>query len=79
MAFLTDLATSMTKEKVKVVIFSGNDDALLAHRGSEGLSYNITMMLFIDIYESSGYPKHDIWRCSRILAQTIDTMEGPEW
>lgn len=36
MAFLTELATNATKHNVSVVIFSGNDDSLVAHRGSEG-------------------------------------------
>jgi carboxypeptidase D len=37
MAFLTELATNATMHNVPIVIYSGNDDALVAHRGSEGL------------------------------------------
>jgi carboxypeptidase D len=36
MAFLTDLATNATMNNVSIIIYSGNDDALVAHRGSEG-------------------------------------------
>lgn len=36
MAFLTDLATNATEHGVHVVIYSGNDDSLVPHRGSEG-------------------------------------------
>ena len=39
MAFLDDLATNATLKDVSVVIYSGNDDSLVSHRGSEGLSY----------------------------------------
>ncbi|OJA08691.1 hypothetical protein AZE42_01195 [Rhizopogon vesiculosus] len=36
MAFLTDLATNATAKNVSVVVFSGNDDSLLPHLGSQG-------------------------------------------
>ncbi|KAF8892138.1 Alpha/Beta hydrolase protein [Infundibulicybe gibba] len=36
MVFLTDLATNATAHNVGVVLFSGNDDSLIAHRGTEG-------------------------------------------
>ncbi|TFK46518.1 alpha/beta-hydrolase [Heliocybe sulcata] len=42
MAFLTDLATNATERNVSVVIFSGNDDSLVAHRGSEVVIQNTT-------------------------------------
>ena len=35
MAFLTELATNMTAHGVKVIFYSGNDDSLIAHRGTE--------------------------------------------
>ena len=35
-AFLDDLAANATKNNVGVVIYSGNDDTLVSHRGSEG-------------------------------------------
>ncbi|KAJ7574418.1 Alpha/Beta hydrolase protein [Mycena floridula] len=38
MVFLTDLATNATAKNVGVVIYSGNDDTLIAHRGSEGFT-----------------------------------------
>jgi carboxypeptidase D len=37
MAFLTELATNATKHNIPIVIYSGNDDAIVPHRGSEGL------------------------------------------
>ena len=36
MAFLSDLATNMTHHGVSIVLYSGNDDSLIAHRGTEG-------------------------------------------
>lgn len=36
MAFLTELATNATQRKVGILIYSGNDDTLVPHRGSEG-------------------------------------------
>ena len=35
-AFLDELAMNATKNNVGVVIYSGNDDTLVSHRGSEG-------------------------------------------
>ncbi|KAJ3553097.1 hypothetical protein NM688_g3802 [Phlebia brevispora] len=42
MAFLTDLATNATRENIAIVIFSGNDDSLVTHRGSEVVIQNTT-------------------------------------
>ncbi|OAX36451.1 alpha/beta-hydrolase [Rhizopogon vinicolor AM-OR11-026] len=42
MAFLTDLATNATAKNVSVVIFSGNDDSLLPHLGSQITIQNTT-------------------------------------
>lgn len=39
MAFLTELATNATERDVHVIIYSGNDDSILSHRGSEGQYY----------------------------------------
>ena len=36
MAFLTELATNATAQGVHVIIYSGNDDSLVSHFGSEG-------------------------------------------
>lgn len=36
MAFLTDLATNATAHDMTIIIFSGNDDSLIPHLGSEG-------------------------------------------
>ncbi|KAG8220809.1 Alpha/Beta hydrolase protein [Butyriboletus roseoflavus] len=36
MAFLTDLATNATAHNMTVIIFSGNDDSLIPHLGSQG-------------------------------------------
>lgn len=35
MAFLTDLATNATAHGMKIVIYSGNDDSLVPHFGSQ--------------------------------------------
>jgi len=42
MAFLDDLATNATNRGVAIVIYSGNDDSLVAHRGSEVVIQNTT-------------------------------------
>lgn len=40
MAFLDELAANATKNNVSVIIYSGNDDSLVPHRGSEGVCIN---------------------------------------
>jgi len=35
MAFLTDLATNITAHDMAVIIYSGNDDSLVPHFGSQ--------------------------------------------
>ncbi|KAJ8469599.1 hypothetical protein ONZ45_g16841 [Pleurotus djamor] len=42
MVFLTDLATNATAHNVSVILYSGNDDALIAHRGTEITIQNTT-------------------------------------
>ncbi|KAF5377778.1 hypothetical protein D9757_008056 [Collybiopsis confluens] len=42
MVFLTELATNATKKNVGIVLFSGNDDSLVAHRGTEVVIQNTT-------------------------------------
>ncbi|KAF7309994.1 Carboxypeptidase [Mycena indigotica] len=42
MNFLTEFATNATKHKVSVILYSGNDDALIAHRGTEVTIQNTT-------------------------------------
>ncbi|KAH9951151.1 alpha/beta-hydrolase [Amylocystis lapponica] len=42
MAFLTDLASNATARNVSIVIYSGNDDTLVSHRGSEVVIQNTT-------------------------------------
>jgi hypothetical protein len=37
MTFLTELATNASAKGVGMVFYSGNDDALVAHRGTEGM------------------------------------------
>ena len=44
MAFLTELATNATERGVHVIIYSGNDDSLVSHMGSEGELYNHTIV-----------------------------------
>jgi carboxypeptidase D len=41
-AFLSDLATNMTAKDVGVVLYSGNNDALIPHRGTEVTIQNTT-------------------------------------
>ncbi|CAK5283248.1 unnamed protein product [Mycena citricolor] len=42
MVFLNELATNTTAHNIGVVLFSGNDDALIAHRGTEVTIQNTT-------------------------------------
>ncbi|KAH7922313.1 alpha/beta-hydrolase [Leucogyrophana mollusca] len=42
MAFLTDLATNATAQNMSIVIFSGNDDSLIPHLGSQVTIQNTT-------------------------------------
>ncbi|KAF7314221.1 Carboxypeptidase [Mycena kentingensis (nom. inval.)] len=42
MTFLSEFATNATKHNVSVILFSGNDDALIAHRGTEVTIQNTT-------------------------------------
>ncbi|KAF8550322.1 alpha beta-hydrolase [Imleria badia] len=42
MAFLTDLATNATAHCMKIVIYSGNDDSLVPHLGSQIVIQNTT-------------------------------------
>jgi len=45
MVFLDDLATNATAHDVSIIIYSGNDDALIPHRGSEGTCYLLLIRL----------------------------------
>jgi len=45
MAFLTDLATNATGRGLSIIIYSGNDDSLLPHLGSQG-KYLFTIVVF---------------------------------
>ncbi|KAJ6483954.1 alpha/beta-hydrolase [Mycena sanguinolenta] len=42
MAFLSDLATNATAHNVSIVFYSGNDDSLVQHRGTEVIIQNMT-------------------------------------
>ncbi|KAH9913993.1 alpha/beta-hydrolase [Epithele typhae] len=49
MVFLTDLATNASAQGIQVVLYSGNDDSLVAHRGTEVViqERNWTYVLFL--------------------------------
>jgi carboxypeptidase D len=38
MAFMTELAANASEKGVGIVIYEGNDDSLVAHRGLQGLN-----------------------------------------
>ncbi|EJF59037.1 alpha/beta-hydrolase [Dichomitus squalens LYAD-421 SS1] len=42
MAFLSDLASNASQHGISVVLYSGNDDSLVAHRGTEVVIQNTT-------------------------------------
>lgn len=37
MIFLTELASNATAQNLSIILYSGNDDALITHRGTEGM------------------------------------------
>jgi carboxypeptidase D len=41
-AFLSDLATNATAKNISIIFYSGNDDALVQHRGTEVIIQNMT-------------------------------------
>lgn len=44
MAFMTELATNASREGVHIIIYEGNDDSLVAHRGLQGqYTYLLTL------------------------------------
>jgi hypothetical protein len=45
MTFLSELAANATKNNVALVFYSGNDDALVAHRSTEGW-FSLFLLLF---------------------------------
>lgn len=57
MAFLTELATNATKHNLPIVIYSGNDDSLVPHRGTEGQSkYIFPVCCLTAFWLDSGHP-----------------------
>ncbi|KAF7308295.1 hypothetical protein HMN09_00677500 [Mycena chlorophos] len=42
MNFLTELATNATSHNISIILYSGNDDSLIAHRGTEVTIQNTT-------------------------------------
>ena len=40
MNFLSELATNATAHDISVILFSGNNDVLVAHRGTEGANFH---------------------------------------
>ena len=36
MVFLDELATNATAHNVSIIVYSGNNDLIISHRGSEG-------------------------------------------
>lgn len=77
MAFFTDLATNASKAGVSIVLYSGNDDSLVAHRGTEGewCRPNMPTLHRLMYYsERSGYSKYDVRRYPRVHAETFHSL-----
>ena len=55
MAFLTDLATNATEQGLSIVIYSGNDDSLIPHLGSQGKCPFTLLFLFPEADHCSCY------------------------
>jgi hypothetical protein len=47
--WFTEFATNATARNVGVVLYSGNNDALIAHRGTESLYLYFLSVLFEDV------------------------------
>ena len=46
MVFLDELATNATARNVSIIVYSGNNDLIISHRGSEGaLAHPLTLVL----------------------------------
>lgn len=56
MVFLTDLATNASSRDVGIVLYSGNDDALIAHRGTESWSFHLGSSEQVLTFMIYGYP-----------------------
>lgn len=41
MAFLSELATNASAKNVGIVFYSGNDDALVGHKGTQSEEYTL--------------------------------------
>ncbi|KAL4265511.1 Carboxypeptidase [Pleurotus pulmonarius] len=59
MVFLTDLATNATAKNVSVILFSGNDDALVSHLGTEITIQNTTFGGIQGFTRKPSTPWHD--------------------
>lgn len=47
--FLTQLATNSSQKGVSWVIYSGNDDMLVAHFGSQGMGRHVYFAVWLDV------------------------------
>lgn len=47
MVFLDELATNATANNISIIVYSGNSDLLVSHRGSEGVLTPNVPHLFI--------------------------------
>ena len=80
MAFFDDLATNATKHGVKIIIYSGNDDSIVAHRGSES-TYFLTYCMLPSVFPltrssyASNYTECDIWGYTRLCKETQYEMD----
>ncbi|KAG6374843.1 hypothetical protein JVT61DRAFT_4228 [Boletus reticuloceps] len=61
--FLSDLATNATAHDMKIIIYSGNDDSLVPHVGSQGEPppMFIQVVTWLTPLTYSNYPKYDVW------------------
>jgi hypothetical protein len=58
---MTELATNSTAKNVSWVIYSGNDDLLVPHLGTEGASLSFLVIAELIIHAThSRDPKHDL-------------------
>lgn len=57
MAFLSEMATNATNADIGVVIYSGNNDALIGHRGTE-VTIQVQILAHLSLNTTDGA---DVW------------------
>ena len=85
MVFLDELATNATANNISIIVYSGNSDLLVSHRGSEGVLtpnvlYLLSFLLTISPSCDSGIPLSIVlWPGPITEAITMLPLEHDVW